>query len=220
MQPGRCRSHMDKQEAAGCNTTLRNAGQQARLALCGEAADGVLDDGAADLRHELGLDACDRGLPPTALLHLCACDEQALQEAVVVRLLPLQGEEQTAGADPAQVDTGILEVVLEHPVVPPGLSVEDGPHGEPIAQFDGKAPFFEGGVCASDEGLDVLGHDVVGLHGLRLLQPLQESVHGCHDEGMTGKCPDDVIDARSLFGVAPRHKILRTADHTYRQAAA
>eukprot|EP00409_Alexandrium_fundyense_P005520 CAMPEP_0185907234 /NCGR_PEP_ID=MMETSP0196C-20130402/6678_1 /TAXON_ID=2932 /ORGANISM="Alexandrium fundyense, Strain CCMP1719" /LENGTH=80 /DNA_ID=CAMNT_0028627155 /DNA_START=1 /DNA_END=240 /DNA_ORIENTATION=- len=76
----------------------------------------------------------------------------------IVLLLPLKRKEQASSANPAQVDTSILQIVLEHPMVAARGLVEHGPHGEPIRQPQRVAPLLESRVRTLDEGVYVLVH--------------------------------------------------------------
>mmetsp|Transcript_67430 Transcript_67430/g.206498 ORF Transcript_67430/g.206498 Transcript_67430/m.206498 type:complete len:500 (-) Transcript_67430:121-1620(-) len=100
------------------------------------------------------------------------------------------------------------------------LCVEDRPHGKPIGQLDREAACLEGRVRLGNEPVDVIRHGGIRLNRLRLLQPLQECVHRCHDEGMSRERTDDVVDPRGLLGIPTGHEFLRPADDADGQTAA
>mmetsp|Transcript_97465 Transcript_97465/g.303563 ORF Transcript_97465/g.303563 Transcript_97465/m.303563 type:complete len:200 (+) Transcript_97465:234-833(+) len=127
----------------------------------GHGGEGIPRHGRAHLHGELHLDVGLGNLPPPSALHLLASDEDALEQAVVVLLLPLEGEEQAPRADPTQVDASILQVVLKHPVVASRRLIQHGPHREPVSQLQRVTPLLESRVCTLDEGLYVLMHGVV-----------------------------------------------------------
>ena len=133
------------------------------------------------------------------------------KKLAVVRGSPVEAEQAASGADPAECDASILEVILEHPVVPSGLRVHHRPDGEPVDELHWVAGALEGCIRLLDEGRNVRVHRHVGSGRAWLRVPFEEGIHRAHDRGVPSKRADHVRDACRLCGVRTSHRRLVSA---------
>lgn len=87
------------------------------------------------------------------MLHLRGCEDEPLHHSFKVSIAVVEAEDQPSGSDPAQRQAMHSQVVLQHPVEPAWLGVEEGPDTGHICRLQG---------------------DVVGLH--RTVEVLNASI--------------------------------------------
>ena len=159
-------------------------------------------------------------VPPPVVLHALRRAQQRRAARREVRLLKVQGNEQPPGADPRECDALGAKVVLEHPVVPPGLVEDDGPYSGEVVHGDGKVRLLQLDVRAFDPGVELGTDAIVRLARARARRPLEKRVHRAHRERKRRERADDVGDAQRVLGVEAAHQLLLAAHHAHGHASA